>query len=99
MEKENVVVGELFKLLDSVQDQIGIVDWGIKISTLEDGKQCSPSITCLLTFSFKNNANTRVQLELSYFPSINIAIDLNLQCNTNIFYFDKIDIYLDVYIC
>ena len=52
MEKEDVVVSELFELLDSVQDQIGIVDWGIKMTTLEDGKQCSPSITCLLTFSF-----------------------------------------------
>ena len=41
MEKEDVVVSELFELLDSVQDQIGIVDWGIKMSTLEDGKQCS----------------------------------------------------------
>ena len=33
MEKD-VVVSELFELLDSVQDQIGIVDWGIKIITL-----------------------------------------------------------------
>ena len=41
MEKEDVVVSELFELLDSVQDQIGIVDWGIKMSTLEDGKHCS----------------------------------------------------------
>ena len=52
MEKEDVIVSELFELLDSVQDQIGIVDWGIKMTTLEDGKQCSTSITCLLTFSF-----------------------------------------------
>ena len=37
MEKEYVVVSELFELLNSVQDQIGIVDWGIKMSTLEDG--------------------------------------------------------------
>ena len=41
MEKEDVVVSELFELLDSVQDQIRIVDWGIKMSTLEDGKHCS----------------------------------------------------------
>ena len=52
MEKENVVVSEVFELLDSVQDQIGIVDWGIKMTTLEDGKECSHSITCLLTFTF-----------------------------------------------
>ena len=41
MEKEDVVVSELFELLDSVKDQIGIVDWGIEMSTLEDGKHCS----------------------------------------------------------
>ena len=52
MEKEDVVVSELFELLDSVQDQIGIVEWEIKMSTLEDGKHCSHSITCLLSFSF-----------------------------------------------
>ena len=52
MEKEDVVVSELFELSDSVQDQIGIVDWGIKMTTLKDGKQFSTSITCLLTFSF-----------------------------------------------
>ena len=38
MEKEDVVVSELFELLDSVQDQIGIVDWEIKMSTHEDGR-------------------------------------------------------------
>ena len=37
MEKEDVVVSELFDLLDSVRNQIRIVDWGIKMSTLEDG--------------------------------------------------------------
>ena len=36
MEKEDVVVSELFELLHSVQNQIGIVDWGIKMTTLED---------------------------------------------------------------
>ena len=35
MEKEDVVVSELFELLDSVQDQIGIVDQEIKMTTLE----------------------------------------------------------------
>ena len=37
LDKEKVVVSELFELLDSVRDQIGIVDWGIKMTTLEDG--------------------------------------------------------------
>ena len=37
LDKDKVVVSELFELLDSVRDQIGIVDWGIKMTTLEDG--------------------------------------------------------------
>ena len=36
LEKEDLIVSELFQLLDSVQDQIGIVDWGIKMTTMED---------------------------------------------------------------
>ena len=72
MEKEYVVVSELFELLDSVQDQIGIVDWGIKMSTFED---CNPLITCLLSSSLvslnivKNNVDTRTQVESSYCSS------------------------------
>ena len=31
-------MSELFQLLDSVRDQIGIVDWGIKMTTMEDGE-------------------------------------------------------------
>ena len=37
LEKEDLTVSELFQLLDSVRDQIGIVDWGIKMTTMEDG--------------------------------------------------------------
>ena len=37
LEKEDLIVSELFQLLDSVRDQIGIVDWGIKMTTMEDG--------------------------------------------------------------
>ena len=37
LEKEDLVVSELFQLLDSVRDRIGIVDWGIKMTTMEDG--------------------------------------------------------------
>ena len=29
---------ELFEMLDSVKVEIGILDWGIKMTTLEDGK-------------------------------------------------------------
>ena len=38
LEKEDLIVSELFQLLDSVRDQIGIVDWGIKMTTMEDGE-------------------------------------------------------------
>ena len=37
LEREDLVVSELFQLFDSVKDQIGIADWGIKMTTLEDG--------------------------------------------------------------
>ena len=38
IDKEDVVVSELFALFNNVKDEIGIVDWGIKMTTLEDGK-------------------------------------------------------------
>ncbi len=31
-------MSEVFKLLDSVKAQLGILDWGIKMTTLEDGE-------------------------------------------------------------
>ena len=31
-------MSELFETLDSVKVEIGILDWGIKMTTLEDGK-------------------------------------------------------------
>ena len=34
-----MVVSELFELFDNVKNEIGIVDWGIKMTTLEDGKR------------------------------------------------------------
>ena len=37
IDKELLVVSELFSLLDSVKMQLGISDWGIKRTTLEDG--------------------------------------------------------------
>ena len=37
IDKEQLVVSELFSLLDSVKMQLGISDWGIKRTTLEDG--------------------------------------------------------------
>ena len=38
LEKEDLCVSELFEMLDSVKVEIGILDWGIKMTTLEDGK-------------------------------------------------------------
>ncbi len=37
LEREDLVVSELFQVFDSVKDQVGILDWGIKMTTLEDG--------------------------------------------------------------
>ena len=38
LEKDDLCVSELFEMLDSVKLDIGILDWGIKMTTLEDGK-------------------------------------------------------------
>ena len=38
LEKDDLRVSELFEMLDSVKVEIGILDWGIKMTTLEDGK-------------------------------------------------------------
>ena len=32
------MVSKLFQLFNSIRGQIGILDWGIKMSTLEDGE-------------------------------------------------------------
>ena len=37
LEKGALKVSEVFQLLDSVKSEIGILDWGIKMTTLEDG--------------------------------------------------------------
>ena len=38
IDKDQLVVSELFAVLNSVKVQLGIADWGIKRTTLEDGK-------------------------------------------------------------
>ena len=38
VEKDDLCVSELFEMLDSVKVEIGILDWGIKMTILEDGK-------------------------------------------------------------
>lgn len=45
------MVSELFALFNNVKDEIGIVDWGIKMTTLEDGKliTLSPPLTLSLS--------------------------------------------------
>jgi len=37
IDKDKLVVSELFALLNSAKYQLGISDWGIKRTTLEDG--------------------------------------------------------------
>ena len=51
------MVSELFGLFNNVKDEIGIVDWGIKMTTLEDGKlitlsPLSPPLSLSLSFTF-----------------------------------------------
>ena len=36
--KDDLCVSGLFEMLDSVKVEIRILDWGIKMTTLEDGK-------------------------------------------------------------
>ena len=38
LEKEDLCVSQLFEMFDSVKVEIGILDWGVKMTTLEDGK-------------------------------------------------------------
>ena len=38
IEKDQLVVSELFAILNSVKVQLGIADWGVKRTTLEDGE-------------------------------------------------------------
>ena len=38
IDKDQLVVSELFTILNSVKIQLGISDWGIKRTTLEDGE-------------------------------------------------------------
>ena len=47
LEKEEPVVSELFEMQDSARNQTGIVDWGIKMTTLEDGKNDIPLLLLL----------------------------------------------------
>ena len=37
MEKEHLRVSELFPMLNSAKARLGILDWGVKMTTLEDG--------------------------------------------------------------
>ena len=41
LDREELVVSKLFQLFNSVKTQVGILDWGIKMTTLEDGDRKS----------------------------------------------------------
>ena len=47
LEKEELVVSELFEMQDSSRNQIGIVNWGIKMTTLKDGRNDIPLLLLL----------------------------------------------------
>lgn len=38
LDKEDLKVCELFSLLNKEKTRLGILDWGVKMTTLEDGK-------------------------------------------------------------
>ncbi len=38
LDKGSFKVSEVFQQLDSVKTELGILDWGIKMTTLEDGE-------------------------------------------------------------
>ena len=38
MEKEHLKVSELFPTINREKTRLGILDWGLKMSTLEDGE-------------------------------------------------------------
>lgn len=38
MEKEHLKVSELFPLINGQKARLGILDWGVKMTTLEDGE-------------------------------------------------------------
>ena len=38
MEKEHLKVSEVFPLINGEKVRLGILDWGVKMTTLEDGK-------------------------------------------------------------
>lgn len=37
LEKEDLRVSELFEMINAAKVEVGIQDWGIKMTTLEDG--------------------------------------------------------------
>ena len=51
LEKEHLKVSQLFPLLNSKKSELGILDWGVKMTTLEDGEwnNSLPSFTLSLS--------------------------------------------------
>ena len=39
MAKEDLKVSEMFSLINGEKTRLGILDWGVKMTTLEDGKE------------------------------------------------------------
>ena len=52
MAKEDLRVSELFPMLNQEKTTLGILDWGVKMTTLEDGMLTSKGKTLILVAAF-----------------------------------------------
>ena len=69
------MVSELFEMRDSVQDRIGIVEWGIKMTTLEDGRNIiSYHIFCDFNVLSVSTLFLFVSFSLSFPLSLGISV-------------------------
>ena len=80
LEKDDLCVSELFEMLDSVKVEIGILDWGIKMTTLEDGKwelyvagACCKSVNLVLISPLSVSHCLSLSLSLSRSFSLSLS--------------------------
>ena len=64
------MVSELFEMLDSVRDQIGIVDWDMEMTTLEDDRND-------ICYDFNvSSLSLSVSVTLSLSPSLSVFLSV-----------------------